>query len=257
MEQLLLPSNIGLIKDKDPRKATLTVEPCYPGYGTTVGNALRRVLLSSLPGAAVTAVKIQGVDHEFSTISGVREDMVQIILNLKQLRLKVFSNETVRLTLEVQGEREVTAQDIAPSSDVEIVNADLHIAELTSKDAKLSMEIFVRQGRGYVPIEEREEEVKEIGVIQIDSVFTPVRTVGYRVEDMRVGQKTNYDRLTLNIETDGTINPVEAVKQATQILLYHFNLVLNMNVEDTKKKKKEKAVEAEDAETSAVEESGA
>lgn len=243
MEQLLLPSNIELIKDKDPRKATLIVEPCYPGYGTTVGNALRRVLLSSLPGAAVVAVKIQGVDHEFATIPNVQEDVVQIILNLKQLRLKVFSAETVRLTLEAQGEKDVTAEDITASADVEIINTDLHIAELTSKDAKLSMEIFVRQGRGYVPIEEREEEIKEIGVIQIDSVFTPVRNVGYRVEDMRVGHKTNYDRLTMNIETDGTIDPADALKQATQILLDHFNLVLNANIEETKKKKKEKVAD--------------
>jgi DNA-directed RNA polymerase subunit alpha len=236
MEQLLLPTSVELIKDKDPRKAALVISPCYPGYGTTVGNALRRVLLSSLPGAAVVAVKIQGVDPEFSILPHVKEDIVQIILNLKQLRLKVFSEETVRLTLEASGEREVTAADITPSSDVEIVTKDLHIAELTNKDAKLSMEIFVRQGRGYIPIEEREEEKKEIGVIQIDSVFTPMRNVGYRVEDVRVGQKTNFDKLTLTLETDGTLEPAEAVRSATKILLDHFNLLAN--VEEEKKKKK-------------------
>lgn len=241
MEQLLLPTHIELIREKDPHKATLIVEPCHPGYGTTVGNALRRVLLSSLPGAAVTAVKIHGADHEFSTIANVKEDVVQIILNLKQLRLKVHSAEPVRLTLEAEGEREVTAADIAPNADVEISNPDLHIAELTSKDAKISMEILVRQGRGYVPIEERESETKEIGVIAIDSVFTPMRSVGYHVEDVRVGQKTNYDKLTLNLETDGTVEPAEAVRQAAQILLDHFNLVLQ--IEDSKKKKSAKAAE--------------
>ena len=241
MEQLLPPTHIELIRDKDPHKATLVVEPCHPGYGTTVGNALRRVLLSSLPGAAVTAIKIQGVDHEFSTVPHVKEDVVQIILNLKQLRLRVHSAEPVRLTLEAQGEREVTAADIAANTEVEIVDPDFHIAELTNAEAKLSMEIFVRQGRGYVPIEEREGETKEIGVIAIDSVFTPLRAVGYRVEDVRVGQKTNYDKLTLTLETDGTIEPAEAVRQATQILLDHFNPVLNF---EEGKRKRIKAAEA-------------
>lgn len=225
MEQLLLPTHVELIPDKDPRKATLVVEPCYPGYGTTVGNALRRVLLSSLNGAAVVAVKIEGADHEFSTVPNVLEDMVQIILNLKQLRVKVFSSETVRLVLEASGQRTVTAADITPNSDVEIVTRDFKIATLTDKNAKFKMEIHVRQGRGYIPIEEREHEEKEIGVIQIDSVFTPVRSVGYRVEDVRVGQKTNYDKLTLNIETDGTITPYDAVAQTAQILLDHFSLI--------------------------------
>ena len=238
MQPFLLPTNIELIPDKDRRKATLVLEPCYPGYGTTVGNALRRVLLSSLTGAAVTAIKIDGVDHEFSTIPHVKEDVVQIILNLKQLRLKVFSEEPVRLTLEASGEKEVTAADITPNADVEIATKDLPIVTLTNKDAKFKMTIFFRQGLGYIPIEEREGEEKEIGVIQIDSVFTPIRSVGYRVEDMRVGQKTNYDRLTMTIETDGTIEPVEALQKANQILLDHFNLV--STVEAGKKKKKEK-----------------
>ena len=228
MEQFSLPTHIELAKGKDPQKGTLILEPCYPGYGTTVGNALRRVLLSSLPGAAVTAVKIEGASHEFSTIPNVKEDVVQIILNLKQLRLKVFSAETVRLHLRVTGEKVVTAGDIEPNADVEIVTKDLTIATLTSPDATLDMEIFVRQGRGYIPIEEREAEVKEIGVIQIDSVFTPVRSVGYRVEDMRVGQKTNYDRLSMTIETDGTIDPGEALRQSVKILLDHFTLLTNI-----------------------------
>lgn len=251
MEQLLLPTQIKLIRTKDPRKATLVVSPCHPGYGATVGNALRRVLLSSLPGAAVTAVKIEGADHEFSTIPNVKEDVVQIILNLKQLRLKVFSPEPVRLTLEFEGEGEVKASDIKKNAEVEIVNSDLHLASMTSKDAKLKMEIFVRQGRGYVPIEEREGEKNEIGVIAIDSVFTPIRNVGYRVEDIRVGQKTNYDSLTMNIETDNTIDPAEAVRQATKILLDHFNLLTDIEMGSGKKQAVKKATpekQDEDAE---------
>ena len=244
----MLPTHVEVIKDKDPRKATLVVEPCHPGYGTTVGNALRRVLLSSLPGAAVTAIKIHGTDHEFGAVPNVKEDVVQIILNIKQLRLKVFSAEPVRLTLTADGEREVTAADIAPNADVEISNPDLHIATLTNKDGKFSMELFVRQGRGYVPIEERDEEKKEIGVIAIDSVFTPMRSVGYRVEDVRVGQKTNYDKLMLSIETDGTIDPAGAVSQATQILLDHFNLVKGMEVTGGAGKKRAKKAEKEEPE---------
>lgn len=251
MEQLLLPTHVELIKDKNPNKATLVVEPCHPGYGTTIGNAIRRVLLSSLPGAAVIAVKIQGADHEFSTIPNVKEDVVQIILNLKQLRLSVFSPETLRLTIEAQGEREITAADIAPNADVQIANPELHITTLTNKDAKILIEIFVRQGRGYVPTEERADEKKEIGVIAVDSVFTPVRSVGYYVEDVRVGQKTNYDKLTLNMETDGTINPGQALKQAVQILIDHFNILLNIEADETaapapKKRAKKSAVKKEE-----------
>ena len=240
MEQLGLPNHIELIKDKDSRKATLVVEPCHPGYGTTVGNALRRVLLASLPGAAVVAIKIEGADHEFSTVKNVQEDVVQILLNMKQLRLKVFSAETVRLILEAKGEREVTAGDITANADVEIANPDLHIATLTSKEATFKMEIFVRQGRGYVPIEEREDEKKEIGVIAIDSVFTPVRSVGYRVEDVRVGQKTNYDKLSLTLETDGTIDPSEALRQSAQILLDHFTLIAGIEASEAGTKKRGK-----------------
>lgn len=252
MEQLLLPTHVEIIPEKDPKKATLIVEPCHPGYGTTVGNALRRVLLSSLPGGAVTAVKIQGADHEFSSVPNVKEDVVQILLNLKQLRPKVHGNEPVRLMLTASGAKEVYARDITPNAEVEISNPDMYIATLTDKDASLSMEIFVRPGRGYVPIEEREGENREIGVIGIDSVFTPVRSVGYRIEDVRVGQKTNYDRLTMNIETDGTIDPAEAVRQATQILLDHFNLLVNIQSASGRKASKKK-VEADEVEPAATE----
>lgn len=245
MEPIILPSKIEIKKGKLPNEAVITVEPCYYGYGTTLGNALRRVILSSLPGAAVTAVKIKGVQHEFSTIPHVKEDVIEIILNLKQLRMRVYSAEPVRLILKAKGEREVKAKDIEKSSDVEIVNPDLHIANLTHKNADLEMEIFVSQGRGYVPVEAREKEKLEVGMIAVDSIFTPIKNIGYKVENVRVGDITNYDKLILNIETDGTITPEEALKQAAQILINHFNLFLEgpKKEEEVAKEVKEEKVE--------------
>jgi DNA-directed RNA polymerase subunit alpha len=227
MEELLLPSKIQIIPGEDERKATLVVEPCYYGFGMTVGNALRRVLLSSLPGAAVTAVKIEGAPHEFSTLTGVKEDALEIMLNLKSLRMRLFTDEVVRLKLSVKGEREVTAADIEATSDVEIVNTDHHLATLTEKGAVLDMEIFVKRGRGYVPVEEQEKEKGEIGLIAVDAMFSPVKEVGFRVEDTRVGQITNYDKLVMDVETDGTITPEDAIDQSISILLDHFNLLMS------------------------------
>lgn len=227
MEDILLPSKIEMIPGKSAREATLIVEPCFQGYGITLGNALRRVMLSSLPGAAVTAVKITAASHEFASIPGVKEDVLEIVLNLKALRLKVFSDETVRLHLKVKGDRAVTAADIDGDSQVEIANPDLHIATLTSKTAELEMEIFVGKGRGFITTEERKKEKPELGVIAIDAIYTPIKEVGYRVENVRVGEITNYDKLVMNIETDGTIAPQEAVDQSVKILLDHFNLIMN------------------------------
>jgi len=228
MEEILLPSKIELIPGKTEREAALVVEPCFHGYGTTLGNALRRVMLSSLPGAAATAVKIKGVQHEFSSITGVKEDTLEIVLNLKQLRLRLFSEEpVVRLHLVAKGDGEVTAGDIEPSSDVEIVNPELHLATLTDKKSELDMEIFVSKGRGYVTTEERSKEKSELGVIAIDALFSPVREVGYHVENVRVGRVTDYDKLIMDIETDGTMAPVEVVDRSVKILLDHFNLILN------------------------------
>jgi DNA-directed RNA polymerase subunit alpha len=228
MEELLLPSKIEVIPDEvNPNRATFKVEPCHFGYAMTLGNALRRVLLSSLPGASVVAVKIDGAPHEFSALSGVKEDVLELILNLKGLRLRLWSEETVRLKLSVKGQREVTAGDIETSSDVEVMNPDLHIATLTAKDSKLEMEIFVGRGRGYVPVEERGEERSEIGLIAVDAMYSPVKEVGYRREDTRVGKITNYDRLVMEVETDGTVTPEEAIDQSVRILLDHFTLLLN------------------------------
>lgn len=225
MEEILLPSKIELIPGENDRKATLVVEPCWHGYGTTLGNAIRRVMLSSLPGAAVTAVKIKGATHEFSAIPGVQEDVLELILNLKQLRFRMFSDEPVRLVLKAKGEKEVTAADIEADSNVEVANPDQHIATLTDKKADFEMEIFVGRGRGYVTVESRAKEKLELGMIAIDAIYSPVREVGYKVENTRVGQITNFDKLLMNIETDGTISPKEAVDQSLKILLDHFQLL--------------------------------
>jgi DNA-directed RNA polymerase subunit alpha len=223
MELFLLPKKIN-IAEEGSNKATVVIEPCYFGYGTTLGNALRRVLLSSLPGAAVTAVKIKGVDQEFQAIPKVKEDALNIILNLKNLRVKVYADEPVKLILKAKGEKIVTAADIEKNSQVEIVNPELEIATLTDKKADIEMEITVQKGRGYLPIEDREKEELEIGSIMVDAIFSPVKNVGYKVENTRVGDITDYDQLTLNIETDGSITPKDAIAQASQILIDHFKL---------------------------------
>lgn len=242
MENIPLPSKIEIADGSSKHEGIISIYPCQPGFGTTLGNALRRVLISSLPGAAVIAFKIKGVSHEFSTIEHVKEDVVEIILNLKQLRLKVFSDEPVRIELKAKGDKKVTAKDIKASSDVEIVNPELVIATLTDKNAELEMELIVGQGRGYVPTEVREKESIEVDMIMVDSIFTPVRNVGLAVEHVRVGQMTNFEKLVLTIETDGTISPAEALIASNQILLDHFNFIagesLNLGVKEVKKEKK-------------------
>ncbi len=208
-----------------------TITDCYPGYGTTIGNALRRVLLSSLSGAAVTSVKIKGVSHEFSTIDGVLEDVVQIILNLKRVRVRSFSDEPVKVTLTAKGEGPVTAGQIKAPSDVEIVNPDHIIANITDKKASLEMELEIERGIGYVAVEQRENEEKEIGKIAIDAIFTPIKRVNYSVENMRVGKRTDYDKVMIDIVTDGSITPQEAFLQSVDILIGQFS-ALSKEVEE-------------------------
>ncbi|MCL4516151.1 MAG: DNA-directed RNA polymerase subunit alpha, partial [Firmicutes bacterium] len=203
------------------------VEPLERGYGTTLGNSLRRILLSSLPGAAVTSVKIDGVLHEFSTIEGVVEDVTDIILNLKELLVKLHTDEPTLLRIEAEGEGEVTAGDIKAGSDMEILNPDLHIATL-DKGARFFAEIAVEKGRGYVPAERNKKPDQPIGVIPVDSIFTPVRKVNYTIEDTRVGQVTDYDKLTLEVWTDGSIAPDQATSLAARILNEHLMLFVNL-----------------------------
>ncbi|MGE5551465.1 MAG: DNA-directed RNA polymerase subunit alpha [Bacteroidota bacterium] len=215
------------VADKE-RHGIFIIEPLERGYGTTLGNSLRRILLSSLPGTAVTSVKIDGVLHEFSTIPGVVEDTTDIILNLKELVVKIHGDGPKRARLEVTGEKEVTAADIAVSSDVEILNPELPLATV-GKGATLNMEITLDKGRGYVPADRNKGATNIIGVIPVDSIFTPVRKVNYTVEHTRVGQVTDYDRLVLEVWTDGSINPVEAVSLAAKILSEHLSLFVNLS----------------------------
>ena len=203
------------------------IEGLYPGYGITIGNSLRRVLLSSLEGAAVTQVKIKGVDHEFSTLSGVFEDVIMILLNLKQMRFRMYGEEPQKASLKVRGEKEIKASDFILPPSLELANGDLTIAHTTEKTAELEMEIQVERGIGYVPAGERKKEKQEIGSIVLDAIFTPMKRVSSKVENMRVGDRTDFNRLTLEIETDGTITPEEAFYQATDVLLKQFGVVMS------------------------------
>lgn len=224
MEALPLPNRAN-VAELGENKYRVTLEPLYPGYGVTIGNAMRRVLLSSMPGAAVTAVKIKYVDHEFSTIPNVKEDVIQIILSLKQLRVKSHSTDPVRLSLKVKGENAVTAADIKETDQVQVINKDLHIATLDNKNADFEMELVVEQGRGYVPVEARENQKLELGMIALDAIFTPIKSVHFDVSNVRVGQLTNFDKLELVMETDGTITGQEASDIASHILVDHFSMM--------------------------------
>lgn len=232
MESLLLPTNIQFTPGDRSHEGVLTVEPCTPGYGTTLGNALRRVLLSSLPGAAITSVKIRGVDHEFSTMDNVKEDVLEIILNLKLVRVKLHSDEPVKIRLEAKGETAVTAGDFEKNADVEIINTDQVICNLTDKSASFELEATIAPGRGYRSTEERLNEKMDLGEISIDALFSPVVNVSYKVTPTRVGDKTDYDKLILEIETDGTLDPVDACNQAVNVLLDHLNLLKDLSYSD-------------------------
>lgn len=228
---MLYDINLPELKEESSKDnaAVFALEPLFPGYGMTLGNSMRRVLLSSLAGSAITAVKIEGVSHEFSTVSGVREDMIEIILNLKQIRFRNPNEEPVTLTLKKSG-GVVTAGDIATVNDVEVVNPELVIAHLDSSKAKLEMELRIEQGRGYVPVESRGGEKLPVGMIAIDAIYTPIKRVRYSVANTRVGQMTNLDKLILEVETDGTISPREAVMQAAEILVGHFQVLAGHDV---------------------------
>lgn len=209
----------------DENSGKFEIMGCYPGYGMTLGNALRRVLLASLEGAAITSVKIKGVSHEFSTLDGVMEDAVQIILNLKKIRFKMHSEEPVKVSLKFKGEGKITAKEIKCSSDVEVVNTDQIIATVTDKKVEFEMELEISKGLGYVPIDQQHRPEKEIGVIAIDAVYTPIRRVNYEVENMRVGKRTDYNKITLEVATDGSITPEEAFIKAVKILVEQFSVL--------------------------------
>jgi DNA-directed RNA polymerase subunit alpha len=201
------------------------IEALYPGYGVTIANGLRRVLLSSLEGAAVTKVKIQGVEHEFSTLPDVLEDVIGILLSIKQMRFTMFSQEPQVAVLKVKGEKEVKASDFKFPSQVELVNGDLVLAHLTTKTAELDMEITIERGTGYVSAEDRSEGKQEIGILALDASFTPVVRVSYKVENMRVGERTDFDKVIVQVDTDGTVSPEQAFFQAADILVQQYEVV--------------------------------
>jgi len=220
------------VRERRENYAKFVIEPLDRGFGITLGNALRRVLLSSIPGAAVTYVKIDTVLHEFSTIPGVVEDTVDLLLNLKGLPLKLNTDDPKVLTLNVTGSKEVTAGDISPDADVEILQPDYHIATMTKKDAKLSMEIGVEKSRGYVTADRQKNIEHMIGLIPMDSIFSPIRKVNFTVDDTRVGQSVDFDRLTLEIETNGSITPDDALSEAANIFTDQLALFIDFSTEE-------------------------
>lgn len=232
----------------DNETAKIEIEGCYPGYGTTLGNVLRRVLLSSLSGAAITSVKIKGATHEFSNLSNVLEDVIQIILNLKKVRFKLYKDESVKVQLKAKGEKSINAGMITCPSDVEVINKDAYIATLTNPKGEIEMELEIGKGIGYVPVEQQKRSEKEIGVIAVDAIYTPVKRVNYAIDNMRVGKKTDYEKITLEISTDGSISPEEAYLKAVAILLEQFSTISEFQKAEIKNKKdeikeKEKKVE--------------
>ncbi len=219
------------------QKGVFEIEGLYRGYGITLGNALRRILLSSLKGSAVTKVKIKGVSHEFTGIEGVMEDAVTIALNLKRIRFRMHTDEPQALILKVKGEKTVKAGDIKANSEVEIINPNAPIATLTAKNITLEMELVVEKGLGYVPAEERKTEKLPVGMIAIDAIFTPITNVNFTVEDMRVGERTDYNRLKIFVDTDGTITPSLALKESIDILKGHLEKISTIEIKEVEVKK--------------------
>ena len=243
--------HIKKISEKD-NLGTFIIDGLYTGYGPTVGNSLRRVLLSSLPGAAITQIKIKGVDHEFKALPGMAEDVVEFSMNLKGVRLKFFAEEPQVLSLKLKGEKDVTAGDIKTNTFVEIINPDLKVATLTSQTAELNMEITVEKGLGYVPSEERKSERLPIGTIMLDAIFSPVIRVDFDVENTRVGERTDYNKIKMEVETDGSITPSEAMHKSASILKDHFEKIFDADAlapkDSSKKVKKDKEEEKEEEE---------
>lgn len=231
MQYAYLSESVKIKKvSETPTLGMFEIDGLYTGYGITVGNALRRVLLSSLPGAAVTQIKIKGANHEFSTLPNVMEDVVEIMLNFKKIRFAIHSDEPQVLSLKVKGEKVVTSSDIKLNAQVDLISSDVHIATLTSKGAELDIEVTVEKGLGYVPVEAQKHERLPIGVIVLDAAFSPVVKVNFTVDNMRVGDKTDYNSLKLEIETDGSLTPSAALRKACNILQDHFSVISQVEV---------------------------
>lgn len=227
------------ILSEESNRAVFEIEGLWPGYGHTIGNAIRRVLLSSLEGAAITSIKIEGVQHEFSTIPGVLEDLVVMTLNFKQIRFRMNGSGPYTATLSIKGEKKVTAGDIKCPSQLEVINTDHAIATLTDKKSELAMELTVEKGVGFQPIEARQKDKVEIGTVALDASFSPLRLVNYEVENMRVGDRTDYNRVRIHIETDGSISPREAFSSAAKILQEQFTALAGVFADKEKERESE------------------
>ncbi len=222
---IALPSKPRIVKEEEFR-GTYEIDGLYPGYGHTLGNSLRRIILSSLPGAAITKVKIDGVQHEFSAIDGVKEDVITILLNIKRIRLSLHGDEPMVIRLKKKGAGVITAADIEVPTQVEILSPEQPICEITSKSTEIDMEMTVEQGLGYVPREIHQKDKVEIGMIALDAVFTPIRRANYEVENMRVGDRTDYNRLRITIETDGTMSPKQALEKSIEVMIHQLKAVI-------------------------------
>jgi len=233
---VILPSKPKIIREEGTT-GVYEIDGLYPGYGHTLGNSLRRIILSSLPGAAITKVKISGVEHEFSAIDGVKEDVITLLLNIKKLRIRVTGDEPVVLTLKAKGVKEISAKDIEVPGQAEILNGDLHIASLTDKSSSIDIEMTAEKGLGYVPKEVLQKERVEIGAITLDAAFTPIRKANYEVENMRVGDRTDFNRIRLSIETDGTISPREAIEKSITLMIHQLKAIVGFKEEEVVEKK--------------------
>lgn len=230
---IILPSKPRIVSEDD-RKGTYEIDNLYPGYGHTLGNSLRRIILSSLPGAAITSVKIDGVSHEFSTVEGIKEDVVLILLNLKKVRFKLLTDEPQVVTLSAKGAQQVTAAEITAGGQVEVLNPEQYICELTDKSSKFNVELTVEKGLGFVPRDTHQKGKVDIGTIAVDAIFSPIRRVAYEVENMRYGDKTNYNRLRIIIETDGTLTPRQALERSIEIMILQLQAIFDFKVDLTR-----------------------
>jgi DNA-directed RNA polymerase subunit alpha len=246
-KQVLLPSKPRIVSEEG-FSGTYEIDGLYPGYGHTLGNSLRRIILSSLPGVAITSIKIKGVDHEFSSVEGVKEDVINFILNLKKVRIKMITDEPQTIEINVKGIKEVTAGDIQVPGQVEILNPELYLASVNSKNAELSVEMKIEKGLGYVSKEVLEKGRTEIGHISLDAIFSPIRRVNYEVENMRVGDRTDFNKLKIFIETDGTITPNEALEESILIMISQLKAIVGFKEpEIVIEEKKEEVAESKEA----------
>jgi len=223
--KIIMPSKPRVVLEEG-NKGVFEIDGLYPGYGHTLGNSLRRIILSSLPGASVTAIKIDGVSHEFQTMDGIKEDVIVLILNLKKTRFKMLSDEPQTVSLSIKGPKEIFASDIKTGGQVEILNPELHLAEVTGK-INLNIEMKIEKGLGFIPKELFQKEKVDVGTIAVDAIFTPIRRVAYEVENMRVGDKTNHNRLRITIETDGTLTAREALSRSIEIMIYQLKAIID------------------------------